>query len=312
MVTRAMDAYSTADSSVAAAGASVASSRAAAGAGAARTTASASSAAGPSPPSRTTRQPSAVRRSSRTGVFVRMSPPAARTASATAPGSVPTPPSMPMKTGDGAWPGSAARAAVRAWMPLTPSISERSARAASKSWGTAARIEMRYASPAYTPPSSGSTSRSTTSRPSRAATYSPTATSAPASVRSSVSSSAIRAMPSGEITPEAASRPRSPGTPMTCPLGIGRSAPRVHRAAVAVVGGWRRSPRPTARARSTASGRLASIDSAPRSTGTPAISPARSLPPSRADASSTVTRAPPSSSRWAAASPEMPPPMTTT
>ena len=37
------------------------------------------------------------------------------------------------------------------------------------SWGTAAAAEMRRAWPAYTPPSSGSTSRSTTSSPSRAA-----------------------------------------------------------------------------------------------------------------------------------------------
>lgn len=53
------------------------------------------------------------------------------------------PPSMPMKTGPVCW-----FRAARSWMARTASVRERWARAASKSWGTALRIEMRYASPA--------------------------------------------------------------------------------------------------------------------------------------------------------------------
>ena len=52
--------------------------------------------------------------------------------------------------------------------------------------------------------------------------------------------------------------------------------------------GWTMwSPSPTARARSIPSGRRLSIDSAPRSTGMPATSPSRSLPPTWVDPSST-------------------------
>ncbi len=105
---------------------------------------------------------------------------------------------------------------------------------------------------------------------------------------------------------------RSPGTPITWPLGIGRSRPRVHSAAPCTAGGSRSSPSPTSRASASASGRRASSDSAPRSTGTPAISSACSLPPSRPDASSSVTATPARARSWAAASPAMPPPMTTT
>ena len=91
--------------------------------------------------------------------------------------------------------------------------------------------------------------------------------------------------------------------------GAGRRGSRSRRWRWRAAGAGRRG-RPRV-ARATASGRRASIDSAPRSTRVPAISPVISLPPSRSVASRTVTRRPEASSRWAAASPAMPPPMTT-
>ena len=82
-------------------------------------------------------------RTSCTAALVTISPPRARTDSATASGSWPTPPSMPMKTGPVCW-----AAAARAWMARTASVNDVCVRAASKSCGTAERMEMRYASPA--------------------------------------------------------------------------------------------------------------------------------------------------------------------
>ena len=72
--------------------------------------------------------------------------------------------------------------------------------------------------------------------------------------------------------------PRSAGMPISVG-GSGRTAPRVHTPAPLTRGCTTWSPSPTARARSVPSGRRLSIDSAPRSTGTPATSPSRSLPP---------------------------------
>lgn len=72
-----------------------------------------------------------------------ISPPRARTDSATASGRLPTPPSMPMKTGPVCW-----AAAALAWISRTASVSESCVFAAWYSCGTAERIEMRYASPA--------------------------------------------------------------------------------------------------------------------------------------------------------------------
>src|SRR5215472_529074 len=60
------------------------------------------------------------------------------------------------------------------------------------------------------------------------------------------------------------------------------------------------------------SGRRASSASAPASTGTPAMSLTDSLPPRRGDPSRTVTRTGSSLRKNAAASPAIPPPMTTT
>ena len=120
-------------------------------------------------------------------------------------------------------------------------------------------------------------------------------------------------MPRRETMPDRASAAMSVGTPISVG-GSGRMAPRVHTDAL-VVSGWVRSlPRPTARVRSTASGRRFSMASAPSSTGTPATSDTLSLPPIRGEPSSTVTLVRGDwRLRWyAAASPLMPPPTTTT
>ena len=77
------------------------------------------------------------------------------------------------------------------------------------SCGTVARAESSRACPAYTPPSSGSTSRSVTSAPNLASTRSPTETSP--STGAGGGTSRQRASPSGESTPEASSRGRSSG-----------------------------------------------------------------------------------------------------
>ena len=74
--------------------------------------------------------------------------------------------------------------------PRRAATSRRPTRA--KSSGSAASNEIWSAWPAYTPPSSGSTSRSTTSRPSRDATYVPSATSLVSAVAGSRWSSGTR------------------------------------------------------------------------------------------------------------------------
>ncbi len=105
----------------------------------------------------------------------------------------------------------------------------------------------------------------------------------------------------------------SVGTPMSVG-GIGRIRPRDHSPAETVAGCTSRSPSPASRARSTASGRRFSIASAPTSTTTPPTSASSSLPPTCAVDSSTVTSTWGALRRTAApaASPAMPPPTTTT
>jgi len=151
------------------------------------------------------------------------------------------------------------------------------------SWGVAARAEMCRARPAYTPPRRGSTSRSVTSSPKRAATRSPTVTSS--SGHTSTGAWA-RARPAEVSTPEAANAVRSVGAPMT-DGGIGRNASRVQIREEADVGCT--IGRPNDRARSTPSGLRASIASAPTSTVASATSAVRSLPPTWSDASRTTT-----------------------
>lgn len=95
------------------------------------------------------------------------------------------------------------------------------------------------------------------------------------------------------------------------PDGSARSPPRLRMAEAVVPGCTRSSRRPSSATRSRPSGRRASIDSAPSSTGRPAISLTRSLPPIRGEPSRTVTRTPARARRRAAASPAIPPPTTT-
>ena len=109
---------------------------------------------------------------------------------------------------------------------------------------------------------------------------------------------------------EPRSSSRSSGTPIS-ERGSGRSSPRVHTCAE-VVAGWTTS-RPSSRARSTPSGRRLSIDSAPTSTVTPPTSARRSLPPtSGAALQHQHLDARPRARSYAAVSPAIPPPTTTT
>src|SRR6266508_4384463 len=156
--------------------------------------------------------------------------------------------------------------------------------------GTAAASEMSSACPAYTPPSSGSTSRSVTARPMRSATNRPIGTSPSSAGGAWRASSSARAAPAGPSTSEAAAT--STGTPITVG-GKARIRSPIHNPADVVTGCVSSSASPTARISSTASGRRASTDSAPRSTRTPPTSPPASFPPTRGDPSSTVSRTPP-------------------
>ena len=206
------------------------------------------------------------------------------------------PPARPAKTGTSEAGGTVAAART----------SDGSRSSSATTCGTVARADSERAWPAYTPPSSGSTSRSTTSSPSRSATNAATETSS--SGAGAVTSARARARPSSESTPVRASSSRSAGTPIT-ERGSGRSAPRVQMRDEMVAGCTR--SRPSERARSTASGRRLSIASAPTSTVTPATSARRSLPPTTGEPSSTSTSSPAAASSRAAASPAMPAPTTT-
>ena len=104
----------------------------------------------------------------------------------------------------------------------------------------------------------------------------------------------------------------SDGTPMNCRRGSGRSAPSVQIADDVGPGSVRWSPSPASAISAVPSGRVTSSASAPSSTATPAIPDTDSLPPSRGEPSSTVTRTASSRRKNAAASPEIPPPTITT
>ncbi len=104
----------------------------------------------------------------------------------------------------GGWPRGTSRTAA----PAAPAacIIDRSRSSRATTCGTVARAESSRAWPAYTPPSRGSTSRSTTSRPKRSSTSQPTLTSWPSSrVAGSTASRATRASPARESTPLSAS-----------------------------------------------------------------------------------------------------------
>ena len=153
--------------------------------------------------------------------------------------------------------------------------------------GAVARADSVDAWPAYTPPSIGSASRSTTSCPSREPSSSATDTSS--SPSGSTVSFRARARPSSESTPVVASASRSRGTPSSV-RGSGRSAPRVQIWVDPAAGCTTSSP--SSATRPTASGRRASIDSAPTSTSTPPTVPSRSLPPTTGELSRTSTDSP--------------------
>ncbi len=185
------------------------------------------------------RQPAGVRLSSRTIAFVRTSAPEAF---ARAPGSAPSPVVSETKTGAGfaaappaGIPAAGEPAAGGLSLSAAGGAGGRSDAAASVSVACPRAAAARGASvawkdrssdrPAYTPPSSGSTSRSTTSTPSRAPMYSVTEVSA--SSAGPGGSFLARATPSAEMTPVAASSSTSAGTPMNCLRGSERMAPLV-------------------------------------------------------------------------------------
>ena len=120
-------------------------------------------------------------------------------------------------------------------------------RAAPRAWGTAARAEISRAWPAYTPPSSGSTSRSTTSRPSRSSTSQPTLTSCPSSAgrREHARPAAARARPGGATARRCRpARRASAGPPSACAASAA-VAPRDQRFALVVAGCTMSSSSPT-------------------------------------------------------------------
>src|SRR3984885_15067848 len=235
----AMDAYGIPASWSAATGAASRSSRAAGAAGTAMITASASRYSGSAADPTVSRQPVSVRPSSRTIAPVRTSAPDAL---ATASGSAPSPDVSVTKRGAGLpAPGAkpAPSAATRSFLLLsaaglggwggssdvTASVSAAWPRVAAASGARVALNDRSSDRPAYTPPSSGSTSRSTISAPSLLPMYSVTETSTASAGRTA--SALARATPSGEITPVAASSSGSAGTPMNCLRGSGRIAPLV-------------------------------------------------------------------------------------
>ena len=164
-VTMAMLAVATSASPAAAAAAPgrPASRRLAGAAGSASTTASASSYRGSCADPTVSRQPCAVRSIARTIEPVRRS---AADAAATAGTSDASPPGRLTKTGAGG-PSPRAAAALSS-SPAAASVTGWPSRVAAASAGMVASNDSWSDRPAYTPPSSGSTSRSTTSGPSRA------------------------------------------------------------------------------------------------------------------------------------------------
>ncbi len=170
------------------------------------------------------------------------------------------------------------------------------------------------------PPTSGSTSRSTTRRPSFLATSGPIARSPSGprrSGRGATTSTSSRTLPRRPRMPDRATGKNRVGTPSSCPAGNGRRRPPDQTAAPAAPIGSSSAPSPSSRHSATASGRRPRNPSGPTSTGRPSNVSVFSLPPTRGVASSTTTvgvpgagpSRPPVSSH-AAASPAMPAPTT--
>ncbi len=212
--------------STAAAGATEASNDAALFAGTATTTASASTTVGCGTGPATSRNPSAVRVSSRTGNPVRtvINGCLARVRASRA-----RPPRRVAKTGPSEG-GAAARAALAA------AITEACSLSCAANAGIVAWTDNSSVRPAYTPPSSGSTRRSRSSGPSRSPMSVPTATSSVTGVPGSLRSRATAAKPAGLSRLESRSASRSAGTPSSVPAGTGRSVPFTAIAALVVAG----------------------------------------------------------------------------
>ena len=199
---------------------------------------------------------------------------------AIAAGSRPTPPRMPAKTGEPSGSGSCAAAASGS-APRAFNCSPAAAR------------DNRSESPAYTPANKGATSRSSTCSPARSRTYSATEMSWSGS---------------GTLCCSTETKSTGPvGMPITV-RGSGCNEPSARIDAWVVSGCTMSDARPTASARATASGRRASIDSAPTSSvRSPTVS-RRSLPPRRSVLSNSTGSSPCSCRARAAARPAMPPP----
>ena len=175
--------------------------------------------------------------------------------------------------------------------------------------------------PAWMPPTSGSTIRSTTGRPSRSPTMRPTERSPkvmPVRRWGLTRSFATPIDSTGLRIPDLKRGHHLVGTPRFSPSGIMRRRPRAQIDAPDAPTGTSVSSRPSSAHRSVASGRRARKPSAARSTLRPANSAVRILPPVLSDASKTCTSGPESppapavTSSQAAASPAMPPPTTAT
>ena len=162
------------------------------------------------------------------------------------------------------------------------------------------------------PPMRGSTRRSRTSRPRRPPMTSATDGSSVNGERGSTTSSPARARPAGPTTPDRARANGFRGTPRASPSGNGRSRPRLHSHALVVAGATRSSPKPRRRHRSAAQGTRPRKVSGPTSRGSSPKVSVRTLPPTRSNASSTVTGTPASRRNHAVASPVMPAPTTVT
>ncbi len=315
----AMLAYSMPPSAAAAADApgTPASSRPAGRAGRARTTASAVISSGAAAEPTVSRQPVAVRASSRTVARVRMTAPEA---SASTAGSVPSPPASVVNTGGrfGGRGSGLARALRlrRGGQQGCRGLGQRAVRRRGRGQRAEGRVEGQFLRPARVDPAEqridqpvdhlgaepgpdvGGDGRVAVPRRGR-----------PVQVLAGPGQPLSRQHPGASQVPPGA---RSAGTPMNWRCGSGRMAPRVQMAEDVVPGVTSWSPRPTSLIRPVPSGRRMSSASAPASTATPATSETASLPPSRGDPSSTVTRTGASRRKNAAASPAIPPPTMTT
>ena len=303
-------------------GATPASRTAAPRAGSARTSPSTTRDRGPSSPPRSSSHPGASlpapeRRTDSTGAPVWTVTPRPTRARPSSTARLAVLPASDQKSGvgapDAARSGAGARGGIRSRRMRLPGW-----------WAAAMRTgKVAAALRSSTPPAlmRGSARRSTTGRPRRLPTMSPTDRS-PASPfapgRNGSRSRATRSDSAGLRMPDRKSGHHRVGMPRLRPAGMDRSRPRAQREAPDAPTGTSDPVRPSSSQRPVASGRRARKASAARSTVRPANSVARSFPPIRSSASRTWTSGPGASppgaptSSQAAASPAMPPPTTAT